>query len=185
MEEIFKDSDLIKLAEKGNLQAQYELGKYYYNKSPLGMNYLKKGIYWYTRAAEGNYPQAQYDLAIFHIQGFGFEINYKKTFYWLERAANLNHLEAQCELAFSYEVGRGVKQDYIKAYQWYRKAAKQGYPRGLYRLAFLYADGNGVLQDYDKAYLLCKMYAEKTNINPFCLKEYYKKSSFSKKTTKK
>ena len=118
------------------------------------------------------------------MQGFGFEINYKKTFYWLERAAKLNHLESQCELAFSYEVGRGVKQDYTKAYLWYRTAAKQGYPKGLFRLALLYADGNGVPQNYDKAYLLCKMYTEKTGIKSSYLKEYYKKSSFSKKEEK-
>lgn len=176
---------LIKASEEGKLEAQYKLGKYYYKRYPLREDYLKKGIYWYTKAAEGDYPKAQFDLAIFHIMGFGFEINYKKTFYWLERAANLNHLEAQCELAFSYKVGRGVKQNFHKAYEWYRKAAKQGYPKGLLNLAYLYADGEGVPQNYDKAYLLCKMYAEKTNTKPFHLKEYYKKSSFSKKVTKK
>lgn len=190
MRKIFEEPEdikvLIEAAEKGNIKAQYELGKYYYKKHSLvGIDYLKKGIYWYTKAAEGNYPEAQYDLAIFHIQGFGFEINYKKTFYWLERAAKLNHLEAQCELAFSYKVGRGVKQNFRKAYEWYRKAAKQGYSEGLLCLSTLYANGEGVSQDYDKAYLLCKMYAEKTNTKPFYLKEYYKKSSFSKKVTKK
>ena len=80
-EEPEKIKILIKAAEEGNLKSQYELGKYYYKNFSLEIDYLKKGIYWYTKAVEGNYPEAQYDLGIFHVHGFGFEINYKKSFY--------------------------------------------------------------------------------------------------------
>ena len=78
-----KDSDLdtaIGLyefaAKANNLDAMHRLGKIYLDQT-LGRRDLEKGIYWYTKAADGGHSQAKRELGTFYKYGLNVKKNQK------------------------------------------------------------------------------------------------------------
>jgi uncharacterized protein len=57
-------------AEQGDAEAQYELGKMYYNAKGVKIDHVE-AIKWYLKAAEQGYVDAQYELGFCYELGFG------------------------------------------------------------------------------------------------------------------
>ncbi len=79
---------VIKLANKGDIQAQYELGLMY----ELGLGVEKnfpQAFSWYQKSAHQNHPKAQYNLGIFYALGKGVGNDIQQSKYWI-RCANEN-----------------------------------------------------------------------------------------------
>ena len=106
-----------RVANKGNIEAQYRLGNSYHN----GSNY-KNAFYWYKKAANKGHAETQYRLGNLYFYGKGVVKNYKKAFYWYNRAANQGDRDAILRLAYIYsgELGNGkvVAIDLEKAYRY-------------------------------------------------------------------
>ena len=79
------EKHLKQAAEKGHIEAQYELGCYYLANS--GGNAEK----WLKKAAENGYKDAQYELGCLYF-GEGYTDKAKK---WLQKAADQGHKEAK------------------------------------------------------------------------------------------
>jgi TPR repeat protein len=98
---------------------QYNLGKKYFE----GKNYTQ-AVYYYRKAAEQEYTQAQDKLGFCYVRGLGVSQDYKQAVYWYQKAVERGYVSAQNSLGICYEYGHGVPQDYIKAVYWYKKAAE-------------------------------------------------------------
>ena len=143
-------ASLMRRAEKGNAEAQFELGTAYYNGDGMEQNY-EKAFEWYTKAAEQGMAEAQFKLGICYDNGQGVTQNYKKAVEWFTKAAEQGFAEAQYNLGNCYYNGQGVRQNYKKAIEWFTKAAEQGYAYAQYNLGTCYDNGQGVTQNHKKA----------------------------------
>ena len=107
--------------EPTDAKAQFELGDKYYDAK----NY-EQAVYWFRKAAEQRYADAQFNLGWMYEYGQGVKQDYGEAVKWYRLAAEQGHAPAQYNLGLMYEYGKGVKKDYSEALKWYRKAAEQG-----------------------------------------------------------
>ena len=82
------------LAILDNASAQSRVAWMYYNGQGVEQDY-KQALYWYTRAAEQNYPPAQLDLGDMYLTGNGVDVDIEKAKYWLGKAEENGVAEAQ------------------------------------------------------------------------------------------
>ena len=137
-------------AERGDAEAQYQLGIAYSNGEGVAKD-LTKAFDWTRKAAEQGHAGAQFSLGDAYSNGEGVAKDPTKAFDWYRKAAEQGHARAQANLGFSYHAGEGVAKDLTKAFDWTRKAAEQGYARAQANLGVFYYNGYGVAKDLIKA----------------------------------
>ena len=122
-------SDFTGLAEKGDKEAECNLGKCYYLGQGIAQNYYT-ALNWFRKSADKNWAEAQYYIGrcYYYSQGFP-NPDYLQAVLWLEKAAKQDFAEAQYHLGICYEKGQGVKQSSEIARQWYEKAANNGHSK--------------------------------------------------------
>lgn len=118
-------NDEKKLAEKGDIDAQWGLGVSYYFGKELPQD-SKEAAYWFTKAAEQGHSAAQFLLGLMHVSGNGVPQNKKQAVYWYTKAAEQGNASAQYNLGTMYADGEGVPQNYKLAYVWSSLAASAG-----------------------------------------------------------
>ena len=138
---------LLDAAERGNVQAQNRVA-ICYGKGQLGLQKdEKQAIVWYEKAAEQNYPTAQYNLGIQYLKGNGVEKDIAKAIPWYKRAAERGSADAQFNLGVCYDRGEGVSCDTETAAKLYKMSADQGNMNAQYNLGVFYLSGRGVTKD--------------------------------------
>ena len=114
------------LAEKGDPEAQYQLGNFYASGWDDFVNDYgvkkdwQKAIEWYTKAAEQGYAEAQYTLGMRYAEGKGVKQDWQKAIEWYTKAAEQGHAEALYTLGMYYAKGEGVEEDWKKAVEWFK-----------------------------------------------------------------
>ncbi len=116
--------DLKVRAEKGDAEAQYNLGGWYLERQ--GVANYPEAFKWINKAAEQGHPGAQTNLGFMYAQGLGVKRDNIEASNWYSQSAEQGLLKAQYGLGLMYANGQGVKQDYIEAYKWLRIAATAG-----------------------------------------------------------
>jgi len=154
--------DLIKSAEAGNVEAQYNLGISYYSDKDF-----KQAVVWFTKAAEQNHPKAQTALGLCYFNGKGVKQDYKQAIKWLIKAAEQGNANAQFNLGSCYVGGYGVNKNEIndaQGIEWLKKAAEQNVPDAQYVLGRHYFFGIcGVEKDFEQALKWFTKAAEQDN----------------------
>jgi hypothetical protein len=117
----------IPLAERGNRDAQYNLGVMYYAGKGVRRDY-PESVRWYRMSAEGGNAFAQTRLAAMYQQGLGLPQDDEEAFAWYRKAAEQDHHFAQYNLGLMYERGHGVARDLVLAYKWFELAATGSEP---------------------------------------------------------
>jgi len=137
---------LFSIAESGDPEAQYWLGRIYEAGRLLPLD-KQKSSYWYQKSAEQGYAPAEYFVCGEHANQ---DLMEHERCMW--RAAEKGVPEAQFWLgvAFDQNPWFGVT-DKKEALKWFRKAAEQGNPEAEATLGMRYEFGDGVEQDYAKA----------------------------------
>ncbi|MDR1439131.1 MAG: sel1 repeat family protein, partial [Clostridiales bacterium] len=137
-------------ADKGEMQAQYRLGKCY--ECGLGVKMdAGEAARWYRKSADQGHAAAQYNLGRLYRNGQGLEQSYEDASKWYRKAAVQGSAYAQNSLGNLYNNGQGVEQSYEEAAKWYRKAAEQGDSYAQYLLGYQYYQGRGVEQSDEEA----------------------------------
>jgi len=132
-------------AEKGDVQAQYNLGEMYQNGEGMALNDDAQAVFWYRKAAGQGDATARYYLGMMYYQGKGVAQDYTQAIFWWRKEAEQGDGAAQYALGNMYRDGKGVAQDYAQAVFWYRKAAGQGeFAEAQNELGKMYRDGKGV-----------------------------------------
>jgi TPR repeat protein len=153
------------LAQQGDADAQFSLGKRYGIGSGVGENPAKEAIKWYTKAAEQGNVDAQYELGEMYNYGYdpmdfigargeGVKDDKAEAIKWytkIIKAAEQGDANAQYYLGEMYNSGAGVKKNkaesvkcYAKALKSYTKAAEQGDANAQFMLGEMYSEGLGV-----------------------------------------
>jgi hypothetical protein len=137
---------LFSMAESGDPQAQYWLGRIYEAGKLLPLD-KQKAAYWYQKSAGNGYAPAEYWMC-----GFRANLDQLESERCMWRAAENGVPEAQFWLgvAFEQHLWFGVT-DEQEALKWYKRAAENGQPDAESELGRHYEDGDGVEQNYAQA----------------------------------
>ena len=73
--------ELIKLAESGDVEAQFNLGDMYLNGWGVSQNYTEAAK-WYRKAAEQGFAGAQVNLGYMYNNGQGVAQDYSEAVKW-------------------------------------------------------------------------------------------------------
>jgi uncharacterized protein len=139
-----------KLAEQGNIEAEFRLGSMYFNGRGVLRNRAEAAI-WYGRAAFKGHAAAQANLGVLFANGWGIARDDAEAVKWFRAAAEQGDPGGQSNLGAMYLAGRGVRRDATEAAKWLRKAADAGIAEAEYGLGTLYTNGRGVTQDNAEA----------------------------------
>jgi len=144
------ESQLRSLAKQGDIDAQMELGKRYFNGNGLEQSFTEAFSYFRKAADYGN-PNAQTVLGFMYANGIGVEDNEIKAFIWFRKAAEQANHDAQFRLGLCFYAGFGVEQNYQDALIWLQQSADQGNSNAQYLIGFMYANGDGVVENQQEA----------------------------------
>lgn len=113
------------LADKGHINAQYNLGILYFQGAGVTKD-RKKALELFQKSAKQGFSDAQYHLGLMYLNGEGVTQSDKEAVKWFREAAEQGDDLAQYSLAAMYLYGKGVKKDLVKAHMWSNLAARQG-----------------------------------------------------------
>ena len=169
--------ELIKKAESGDSQTQYELGRYYWGDGFILDR--EKAEYWFLKSAEQGLAEAQYRLGVLYNHVFKYTKQssdekantWGKAEYWWLKAAEQDNIYAryaQYMLGVSYDSSNKdyhseIKKDDVKAVYYFTKAAEQGNAGAQLGLGNCYMEGRGVEKDWEKAKFWLGKAAEQKN----------------------
>ena len=112
------------LAEKGNPDAQYNLGEMYrLGKGVAGND--QQAVAWYLKAANQGHAEAQYSLGMMYRKGNGVAQDFQQAAEWFQKSANQGLAWPQVYLGILYRDGKGVAKNYQQAKAWWQKVLAQ------------------------------------------------------------
>ncbi len=164
------------LAEKGDPQAQFDLGMYYATASmhptftptfqtvrkPETCISMVKALEWWLKAAEQGHVDAAHWVIKCYQFGLGMMKNDEEMVKWVRKLADQGDALALLHMGYFYACGmNGFPMDEAKAIQWWRKAAEKGQPDAEYSVGEAYITGfGGVKENREKAIKWIKSSAE-------------------------
>ncbi len=167
-----KIKSLIKSAEAGDPDSQYELALLYEEGKGVQQNTVK-AFEWYRRAASSGQVDAQYKFAtalekeqpdaifimgMMYMDGEGVDKNIPEAIKRFKSAADKGHAEAQFMLGSMYAEGDGVARSDSEAKKWWQMAAVQGHKEARANLATIGTVKSAEAGDISSQYSLAKMY---------------------------
>ncbi len=99
-----------KLAEEGNVEAQYKMGTIYEARLGEAQDF-KEAAKWYLKAAEKGHAKAQYKLGTMYTQGKGVHQDHLEAARWLGKAAQQGYEPAKRQIQ---ERGTKLKDQLLK-----------------------------------------------------------------------
>jgi eukaryotic-like serine/threonine-protein kinase len=155
-------ADIIAAANRGDPDAQNQLGvKYALGEDGLPRDDTK-AVEWYRKAASQGYAKGETNLGDMYFFGRGgLDKSYSEALSWYLKAAQQDFPDAQYRLGVMYEKGLGTSKDIQNAVKYYRSASDHGNPESENVLGTLYATGDaGVPQDDKQAVALYQKAAD-------------------------
>jgi eukaryotic-like serine/threonine-protein kinase len=146
-------ADIIQAANRGDPEAENELG-FMYATGANGLPHdLTKALDWYRKAAGQGFAKAEVNLGDLYFYGLGgLDRSYLDALSWYLKAAAQQNPGAEFRLGSMFEQGLGTDKDLQKAVEYYRRAADHGYPDAQSVMGYLYETGSdGLKQDYGQA----------------------------------
>lgn len=138
-----QDSELIRKAQSGDAEAQYNLGGFYQYGLGGFENNKEEAVKWYMKAAEQGHAGALCCIGDCYRDGIFFKENREEAMKWYLKAAEKGDAGAQYVLGDTYFLGLGgIPRDDAKAEYWLLKAAAQGYRFAYSSLAIFYTSRN-------------------------------------------
>jgi len=154
---------LIRAAEREDPEAQYTLGRMYFNGYGVVQD-VDRAIALFEQSADQGHPGGQTAVGYLYTTGQGYELDDDEANRWYRMAADQGFAQAQFNLGYMVQNGRGVEASDEDAVQWYRLAADGGYAAAQTNLGYMYHSGLGVEEDFEEAARLYRLAAEQGNI---------------------
>ena len=118
--------ETLKKAERGNADAQYNLGVMYAKGDGVPQD-NQKAVKWFRLSVDQGNADAQFNLGVMYDKGQGVSQDLKEAVRWYRLAAEQVRAKAQYNLGVMYVKGDGVPQDYVLAYMWFHIAGSNGH----------------------------------------------------------
>lgn len=149
---------LMKLANKGDSNAQYQLSQIYYYGTNGVTRDLQKAKQLMEKAAENGNVEAQYLLGTLYEEGKEFEQDSRKAFYWYSMADKKGHLEAHYKTLRLDCIQNGDIETEISVL---KHLSNLGMVKAQYELGVIYLDGKITKMNTKKAHHLLLQSAQK------------------------
>jgi TPR repeat protein len=133
----------IEAADSGNMQAELEAAKAYYEGMTVRRNYLEAWK-WFSAAAKQGSVEATAWLGSCYLYGRGVPQDLGNALILIQSAAQADDPIGLRFLGVMYAEGQGVPQNYAKAYQSFLRATRKLDPYSFDQLGVLYLRGLGV-----------------------------------------
>jgi TPR repeat protein len=147
-------------ADKGDAEAQLQLGNFYANGVGVAPD-TSKAFKWHRKAAEKGLASAQYQVGMDYVNGDGVKSSRAEAVHWFRAAAEKGFGQAQLELGLCYMEGRGIEANEVEALKWFRSASGGGLAYADYEIGNCYLQGIGVARDVEEATKWTRQAAEK------------------------
>jgi hypothetical protein len=173
------------LANKANINAQYNLAMMYYRGIGVKQNKVLAFI-WFKTSADAGHKLAQNKLGYMYekgeVEGIKSE---KKAMKEYKKSALQNYDIAQLNLGMKYN--SNIKKESLKkAIFWYKKAIENNNTGAMNNLANMYYAGQAIKKDYKKAFnLYLKAAKLEDKIAQFNLSMMYYNGNYIKQNDKK
>ena len=168
---------LIAKAQKGDSEAQYQLGLLYERGSPEAAKDSVKAIQWFRVLADKGDRRGENALGIAYLHGYGVTEDDTTGFEWFYKAAVKGYPAAQFNLAGTYYRGRGTPKNGKEAFNWFMEAARNGEPSAQETLCVQYQGGLLVDADPTIAYVWCLIAQTGQQKHPEVLNTYLSKAA--------
>lgn len=126
-----------KSANQGDSDAQYFLGKMYFDGLNVKQDF-QKSFEFFLKSAKQGHTIAQLDVARAYLRGKGTNKDHKQAVKWLTEAEKTGNSDAQFMLGSAMLDGRGIQKNIKQGVQLLIKSAQQGNRDGQYNLALYY-----------------------------------------------
>ena len=143
-------SEMERLAESGDMYAQYLMGKLW-RDGPLLIPDSVEARYWFEQAADQGHLVAQYSLAKLYLSDDLEVRDTRKGMNWLYTAAVNGSHYAMYRLAKELFKGDLIKRNSDAAVEWFTRSAERGNPYAQYMLGKLYLTGTEAPYDEERA----------------------------------
>ena len=120
-----QDSELLKKAQDGEAEAQFDLSFAYLVGDSVDQNH-GESVKWLQKAADQGLLVAQYNLGSAYYHGDGVEQDYAEAVKWWRLAAEQGDADAQYNLGIAYRTGNGTIKGFAYAHMWFNIAASLG-----------------------------------------------------------
>ena len=162
-------AEIQKKSGKGDVRAQYILGKYYFDKSTNlteAVEYMPMAVDLFRQSATQGFAEAQYALGVCYLRQFAVSggrrplnfanpdshfQDYEKAVEWFEKSSEQGYAPAQFSLGYWSRLCSATDYTDAKVAELYRKSAEQGYALAQLWLGLLYDNGIGVEPNATKA----------------------------------
>lgn len=148
------------MAEKGNADAQYYVGRMYLDGSGIVAN-SQDALKWFLKAAEQGESYSAFEISKMYMLGIGVAKDVDETWNWSIRAAENGHPFSQLNLGTFY---RDEQHNSKEALKWLYLAAEQEEGMAFFELARMFRQGIGVERDLAQA-LVWIFLAKQKNID--------------------
>ena len=155
-------SEMDKLAENGDMYAQYLMGKLW-RDGPLLIPDSVNARYWFEQAAEQGHLVAQYSLTKLYLSDDVEVRNIRLGLNWLYTAAVNGSSCAMYRVAKEGLKGEVIEKDTEHAVEGFTKSAERGNQYAQYMLGKLYLTGKEVPYDEEQAVYWLTQSAEQGN----------------------
>ena len=122
-----EENILRSLAQKGNADAQYRLGRIYEMGLIDGEPNFQEAKNWFEKASDQGVVKAKAELGHLYLNGVGVLQNFDKARNLLEEASADGNPKAQFDLARMWQNGWGGEKNAAMAYAYYEFAARQDF----------------------------------------------------------
>ncbi len=141
------------LANLGDAEAQYQLGRRYLGGNGTEKDPKKAG-FWFKKAARNGHIISQRILATMYYNGIGLLKAPAHALKWFRKAAENGDTVSQIALADMYYRGIGMRRPNMKqAWRWMMAAAQKGDAMAQYRVGLMLRDGRGTRSNLSRAFL--------------------------------
>ena len=114
-------ADLLTQAERGDPEAQLEVGEMYVAGRDVPQNDVV-AFAWYRQAAEAGVAAAQFNVGLMYSAGRGVPRDEAEAVTWYQKAAAQGLAEAQVNLGVIFAAGQVVVSDLVTAYSYFSDA---------------------------------------------------------------
>lgn len=133
---------IVDLAEKGDKEAQFQLGTCYeFGVNQVQANYAT-ALQWYKKAAKQGHAEAKNKIGTYYFM----EKEYKTALKYYHAAAKMDNLNAQYNLGMMYMNDNYGVMDIQKGLKWYKLAAKSGHAAAQFEMGICNLYGIGMVK---------------------------------------
>lgn len=124
-----KATDLwIKAANKGLIEAQFQVGQCYFNGEGVQQSYVE-AVKWWQLAANQEHTKSIFKLSCCYRNGTGVKKDLVKSFDLCREAAEKNDCKAQTNLGLAYYLGEGTDKDVCLAVECWKRLLRGEIPK--------------------------------------------------------